>query len=128
MPSPRPARRREGGAGAEPSPRKRARVPARIQAASRSSAPDAPAPRSRSVEEGPKAADGSGFGQRMRQRPLVVDKPLPVVTNAAEIPAGAMLDDGSAHLAGSSPHADSEAEAEPQNTWLVACLRGSATV
>ena len=45
----------------------------------------------------------------MRQRPLVVDKALPVVTDAADIPAGSTLDDGSAHLAGGSPLAGSEA-------------------
>ena len=45
----------------------------------------------------------------MRHRPLVVDKALPVVTDPADVPAGAMLDDGSAHLAGGPGQTDSEA-------------------
>lgn len=50
-----------------------------------------------------------GFGQRMRQRPLVVDKTLPVVTDPDDIPAGALLDDGSSSNPDGSPRADGEA-------------------
>jgi hypothetical protein len=106
MPSPR----KRDASAAEPSPRKRPRgVPSRLQiASSRSSAESGPTPRSGGPQGSPKAADGSKFGQRMRQRPLVVDKTLPIVTRPEDIPAGAMLDDGSAHPGG-SPQADGEA-------------------
>ena len=126
--------RRDASGAAASSPRKRARPSVDVvpsarpsprggAAAAAAAAPTTaegtatgPSPRSAAamvIAAGASPTDASGltggFGQRMRQRPLVVDKTLPVVTDPNDIPAGALLDDGSGANPDGSPRADGEA-------------------